>query len=32
MKDSPIARLMKGKPPFDMKRMVYGGLDVRVDA
>jgi uncharacterized protein YbaA (DUF1428 family) len=32
MKDKRIARMMKGKVPFDAKRMYYGGFDVLVDA
>lgn len=31
MADPRIGRMMKGKPPFDMKRMVYGGFKVLVD-
>jgi uncharacterized protein YbaA (DUF1428 family) len=32
MKDPRIAKMMTGKPPFDMKRMSYGGFKVIVDA
>jgi len=33
MKDPLLAASMKDKPmPFDMKRMVYGGFKVLVDA
>jgi uncharacterized protein YbaA (DUF1428 family) len=32
MKDPRIGRMMTGKPPFDVKRMVYGGFEVMVDA
>jgi uncharacterized protein YbaA (DUF1428 family) len=31
MKDPRIAKLMQAKPPFDMKRMVYGGFKTIVD-
>jgi uncharacterized protein YbaA (DUF1428 family) len=32
MKDPRIARMMDGKAiPFDVKRMAYGGFEVRVD-
>jgi uncharacterized protein YbaA (DUF1428 family) len=31
MKDVRIAKMMKGKPPFDVKRMAYGGFKVIVD-
>jgi uncharacterized protein YbaA (DUF1428 family) len=30
MQDPRIAKMMKGKPPFDCKRMCYGGFDVLV--
>ena len=33
MKDPRLAAMMKGKKmPFDMKRMVYGGFELMVDA
>ena len=32
MKDPRIARMMKSKPPFDCKRMSYGGFEVIVEA
>jgi uncharacterized protein YbaA (DUF1428 family) len=33
IKDPRMAKMMEGKPmPFDMKRMVYGGFSVLVDA
>jgi len=32
MKDPRIEKMMQGKPPFDMKRMSYGGFKVLVDA
>ena len=32
MKDPRIAKMMKGKPPFDVKRMAYGGFDILVEA
>jgi len=32
MKDPRIAKMMKGKPPFDVKRMAYGGFKVLVQA
>jgi uncharacterized protein YbaA (DUF1428 family) len=32
MKDPRIAKMMKGKPPFDVKRMAYGGFRVLVEA
>ena len=32
MKDPRLAKMMNPKPPFDMKRMVYGGFKVMVDA
>ena len=33
MKDPRLAKMMDPKkPPFDMKRMVYGGFKVMVDA
>jgi uncharacterized protein YbaA (DUF1428 family) len=31
MKDPRIAKMMKSKSPFDMKRMIYGGFKVIVD-
>ena len=31
MKDPRIAAMMKDKPPFDAKRMAYGGFRVAVD-
>lgn len=31
MKDPRLGSMMKGKPPFDPKRMVYGGFKVFVD-
>jgi uncharacterized protein YbaA (DUF1428 family) len=31
MKDPRIADMMKGKPPFDCKRMCYGGFEVLVE-
>ena len=31
MKDERIRDMMKGKSPFDMKRMAYGGFKVMVD-
>lgn len=31
MQDPRIAKMMQGKPPFDFKRMCYGGFDVLVD-
>ena len=31
MKDPRLAAMMKEKPPFDMKRMAYGGFRVAVD-
>lgn len=31
MKDPRIASMMKGEPPFDWKRMSFGGFDVIVD-
>ena len=31
MKDPRIEKMMQGKPPFDMKRMSYGGFKVLVD-
>ena len=31
MKDERIKKMMKSKPPFDDKRMSYGGFDVIVD-
>jgi len=30
MQDPRIARMMRTKPPFDMKRMAYGGFEVKV--
>jgi uncharacterized protein YbaA (DUF1428 family) len=33
MKDPRIAKMMEGKPmPFDLKRMVYGGFKILVEA
>ena len=32
MKDPRLVKMMTSKSPFDMKRMVYGGFKVRVDA
>lgn len=33
LKDPRMEKLMEGKePPFDMKRMVYGGFKVKVEA
>jgi uncharacterized protein YbaA (DUF1428 family) len=32
MKDPRMERIMTGKPPFDYKRMLYGGFEVLVDA
>jgi len=32
MKDPAITGMMQGPPPFDMKRMVFGGFRVIVDA
>jgi uncharacterized protein YbaA (DUF1428 family) len=32
MKDARIAKMMSGKPPFDGKRMIYGGFKVIVAA
>ena len=32
MKDARIAKMMSGKPPFDGKRMIYGGFKVIVEA
>jgi uncharacterized protein YbaA (DUF1428 family) len=32
MKDPRMERMMTGKPPFDYKRMLYGGFEVLVDA
>jgi len=32
MKDPRIAKMMQGKPPFDVKRMAYGGFKVLVQA
>jgi len=32
MKDPAMARMMKGTPIFDLKRMAYGGFKVLVDA
>ncbi len=31
-KDPEMARMMTEKPPFDMKRMAYGGFKILVDA
>ncbi len=31
MKDPRIAKMMTGKPPFDVKRMAYGGFKVIVE-
>lgn len=31
MKDPRIEKMMQGKPPFDVKRMSYGGFKVLVD-
>jgi uncharacterized protein YbaA (DUF1428 family) len=31
MKDLRIAKMMQTPPPFDAKRMVYGGFKVLVD-
>jgi alkaline phosphatase len=31
MKDPELGAMMKGKPPFDYKRMVYGGFKILVD-
>jgi uncharacterized protein YbaA (DUF1428 family) len=32
MKDPRIHAMMQGKPPFDVKRMLYGGFKVMVEA
>ena len=32
LQDKRMARMMKGKMPFDPKRMYYGGFDMLVDA
>jgi uncharacterized protein YbaA (DUF1428 family) len=32
MKDKRFVAMMKGEAPFDMKRMIYGGFKVVVDA
>jgi uncharacterized protein YbaA (DUF1428 family) len=32
MKDPRLAKMMKSKMPFDVKRMMYGGFKVIVDA
>lgn len=32
MADPRIQRMMKAKPPFDFKRMVYGGFETIVEA
>ena len=32
MKDPRLAKMMTEKPPFDAKRMVYGGFKILVDA
>lgn len=32
MKDPAIQKMMKGKPPFDCNRMLYGGFKVVVEA
>ncbi|HKE01822.1 MAG TPA: DUF1428 domain-containing protein [Planctomycetota bacterium] len=32
MKDPRIASMMRGKTPFDPKRMSYGGFEIRVEA
>lgn len=32
MQDARIASMMKDKPPFDWRRMSFGGFDVLVDA
>lgn len=32
MKDPRIAKMMTGKPPFDYKKMLYGGFKVIVEA
>jgi uncharacterized protein YbaA (DUF1428 family) len=31
MKDERIEKMMEGKIPFDVKRMLYGGFNVLVD-
>jgi uncharacterized protein YbaA (DUF1428 family) len=31
MKDARIAKMMSGQPPFDGKRMIYGGFKVIVE-
>lgn len=32
MRDPRLAKMMTGKPPFDCKRMAYGGFKVLVEA
>ena len=32
MKDKRIAKMMTGTPPFDPKRMIYGGFKIIVEA
>jgi uncharacterized protein YbaA (DUF1428 family) len=31
MKDKRLAKMMTGKPPFDGKRMIYGGFKIILD-